>query len=119
MTGAGARHCPVCGREFETSYGKQAYCSEACARRAARMSAGERHAARLAVFEPREFTCPVCGKVVEVTDPFDVRTRFCCAAHERKFWRDATRHPTHLTDYASAAEYFSRERSENRREAGL
>ncbi|MDR1014760.1 MAG: hypothetical protein LBL86_07260 [Coriobacteriales bacterium] len=40
----------------------------------------------------RSFGCRECGRAVAVTDGADRRTVFCCAAHEREWWRRATRH---------------------------
>lgn len=107
--------CPVCGAEF-TPYNKShIYCSRNCGYKARYHGLSDKY--RAAAFEPREFECSCCGHTVEVTDPKDKRERFCCAACERKYWRDITRHPNasnqRISNYHSAQEYFSYERRSN------
>lgn len=41
---------------------------------------------------PRTFECRLCGRQVDVTERGDRRTVFCCAAHERQFWRHRDRY---------------------------
>ena len=64
-----------------------------------------------------------CRKTFTIGDRndgrIDKRERFCCAACEKQYWRDVTRHPkpervTHLQQFHSAEEYASYERRTNK-----
>lgn len=68
---------------------------------------------------PRQFDCRYCGRHVAVDVPkdgekWDQRSVFCSHHCERQFWRDVTRHPTHLTNYVSFSMYKSGENRENK-----
>lgn len=64
-----------------------------------------------------------CRKVFVIGDRYngkkDKRTRFCCAACEKQYWRDVTRHPakatngTAMQNYHSVNEYAAYERKTN------
>ena len=84
----GERECPVCHHTFTARSMSQVYCKSSCRAKAAkRLTCEERTEFRRKGFRPRSFTCPVCKKTVDVTDPDDHRTRFCSHACEREFWR--------------------------------
>ena len=64
-----------------------------------------------------------CKKVFVIGDRNDgrpdKRTRFCCAACEKQYWRDVTRHPgkrsngAPMANWSSAREYAGYERRTN------
>ncbi len=68
---------------------------------------------------PREFDCKLCGNRVVVTERADRRTVFCCAQHEREFWRHRDRYERRKDTSRGHVTYLSREDWENRKEAGL
>jgi uncharacterized Zn-finger protein len=73
--------CLICGGKFYVTTVNQKYCSPGCAYEAALVRNRER---RLRVKRPKlEKTCPICGKVFEVTG----RQKFCskeCLAKSRE-----------------------------------
>ena len=66
---------------------------------------------------PREFHCRYCHAYVYISakEMDDHRSVFCCARCEREYWRKATKHPTHLTNYGHG-KYQALERRENKRD---
>ena len=53
---------------------------------------------------------------VGVDDLNDRRSVFCCAKCERQYWREVTRHPTHLTNHDPGM-YQWAEKVENERDS--
>lgn len=75
------------------------------------------HEERLKV--PREFDCRYCGDHVEVTEETDKRYVYCCQKCEKEYWRKRSKDQLHKRLDRGHITYLSRERSENRREAGF
>lgn len=67
---------------------------------------------------PREFDCRYCHRHISVgvDDLKDRRSVFCCAKCERQYWRETTRHPTHLTNHDPGM-YQWAEKVENKRDS--
>lgn len=100
--------CPNCGKQFEPNKPEQKYCCPKCAQKY-----HKKHG-KGADIEPYEFTCAKCGRLVQVTDWRDKRTRFCSKECEKRFWR----HPPHeyetsTTNFRSLKDYQSWERRTN------
>lgn len=76
--------CPECGKPFQQKTVTQKYCSKKCGNRYRKKHGVE--------WVSITFRCAKCGRRVE-TDPKarDMRTRFCSAECEKKYWR----HPPH------------------------
>ena len=103
--------CAYCGREFAPRTVTQKYCSRNCRVKASYHGLVQR--------ESVTFQCAKCGRTVVTEGNRDMRTRFCCAECEKKYWR----HPPYEREAArqnfrSAAEYASHERRTNEREEG-
>lgn len=99
--------CPMCGTRYSRLSTNHRYCRPACRNKAFRRGLHRQHAQE--AFEPHSFACRECGHTVEVTDPGDHRTVFCCGAHERAWWRRASKRPTALTvRYAWELEHSER-----------
>ena len=79
--------CLYCGREYESRYVWQKYCSRAFQRRAGRHKPDVIHNENGPVL--REFDCRMCSDRVTVVDDKDKRTVFCCQSCERKYWKHA------------------------------
>lgn len=99
--------CPECGSQFSKRTVTQKYCSTLC---------GDRYRRKHKRQWPSiTFECAECGrKVVTEEGQKDMRTRFCHARCERKFWR----HPPYdgtsaRTNFRSIEEYASWERMTN------
>ena len=67
---------------------------------------------------PREFYCRYCRRYCYISahDLSDQRSVFCCAQCERQYWRETTRHPTHLTNHDPGM-YQWAEKVENERDS--
>lgn len=135
----GVRSCAVCGTKFNPSSRGNRYCSVKCMRRrfdAERLDFSTED--RLFTSEELQELAPEariglrvecanrrCKRVFVIGDRedghLDKRTRFCCAACEKQYWRDVTRHPkaatngTPMQKFHSAQEYASYERKTNAR----
>ena len=82
--------CEWCGKPFNSVQPKQRYCSAKCLKMATkRRSAptGTENAPAPDSAPIRSFQCAKCGKPVNVYDPKDQRTKFCCAHCERLYYK--------------------------------
>ena len=104
--------CLNCGEYFSELTVTQRYCCTKC---------GAQYRRKHTVAWPSiSFDCAKCGRHVVTDGRRDMRTRFCSAACEKRYWRHPPyEHETSLINYHSAGEYLARERWENRKEAGL
>ena len=103
--------CLECGEEFEPLSVVQKYCSMRCGSRYRKKNKGR------IKYPSVTFTCAYhkCGRTVVTEEGSgDMRTRFCSASCERKFWRHPPwEHETSITNFRSAGEYASYERRTN------
>ena len=133
----GRKSCAICGKKFNTSSRGNRYCSVECMRRrfdAERLdfSVDDRlyTSAELSELAPSariglRVACGNgrCRRVFVIGDREDgkpdKRTRFCCAACEKQYWRDVTRHPAKASNgapmqgFRTMQEYASYERRTN------
>lgn len=74
--------CLNCGEEYVQLSVTQKYCSSSCGNKYRRKHKGE-------ILNPSvTFSCSQCGKsVVTEEGNGDMRSRFCSASCEKKFWR--------------------------------
>ena len=112
MEVAGMAKCLNCGEYFSELTVTQRYCCTKC---------GAQYRRKHTVAWPSiSFDCAKCGRHVVTDGRRDMRTRFCSAACEKRYWRHPPyEHETSRINYHSAGEYLARERWENRKEAGL
>lgn len=101
--------CLECGIEFNARYVNQKYCSISCGDKYRRKNKGK------IKYPSITFSCSQCGKTVVTEEGSgDMRTRFCCASCERKFWKHPHwENPSTRTNFHSIAEYASYERRTN------
>lgn len=101
--------CLQCGAEFTPRTVIQKYCSTKCKYRYY-----SRHDVNTD-YPSITFTCAQCGKTVVTEGGVkDKRTRFCCAACEKKFWRHPPwENPSTRINFHSVEEYASWERRTN------
>jgi DNA-directed RNA polymerase subunit RPC12/RpoP/endogenous inhibitor of DNA gyrase (YacG/DUF329 family) len=101
--------CLNCGTEFTALSINQKYCCTTCGARYRWKNRGK------LLYPSVTFSCSHCGKtVVTESGSGDMRTRFCSAVCEKKFWR----HPhwentSNRINFRSADEYASYERRTN------
>ena len=86
------KFCENCGRQIIDPRPTQKYCCLECQGQAYYLRNTFRRIPRPGEKVIREFYCRQCGGLVQVVDKDDRRTVFCCAEHERKYWRDVTKH---------------------------
>ncbi len=67
---------------------------------------------------PRTFICRLCGDAVTVDKRRDRRTVFCCAQHEREYWRHYDRYQRKKSIDQGHVIHLRREASENAAERG-
>lgn len=76
---ASVRRCLNCGKEYVPRSTVQKYCDRTCGIAFRRT--------RKAWYPPVDFICAYCGREVSTMGGTDHRTRFCCQACEKKFWK--------------------------------
>lgn len=79
--------CPVCGTFFLADRSTQRYCSAACRKKDYRKHSRHDGAPPESAPVLRSFQCRKCGKTVAVTDPRDMRSKFCSAHCEKLYWK--------------------------------
>lgn len=105
----GTMICLECGAAFQPRTVVQKYCSLRCGERYRRKNRGK------ILYPSIAFQCARCGRTVVTEEGSrDMRTRFCSAVCEKKFWR----HPpweseSSRINFRSAEEYASYERRTN------
>lgn len=101
--------CPECGEEFEPLTVVQKYCSLVCGNRYRRKNKEK------IKYPSITFSCSQCGKTVVTEEGSgDMRTRFCSASCEKKFWRHPHfENPSTRMNFHSVEEYASYERRTN------
>jgi endogenous inhibitor of DNA gyrase (YacG/DUF329 family) len=92
------KKCPECGKEYIPVNSNQKYCSAYCGNKYRRIHGNG------FPYEPTEFYCAYCKKHVQTDGDHDKRTRFCCAEHEKKYWRHPTFEKSSLTRMRSLHE---------------
>lgn len=99
-----SKKCPLCEKEFIPVNSQQKYCSAYCGNKYRRI-----HGSGVP-YEPIEFYCAYCRKRVITDGKSDKRTRFCCAEHEKKYWRHPPFEKSALTKVRSLREleYFEK-----------
>jgi DNA-directed RNA polymerase subunit RPC12/RpoP len=101
--------CLNCGDEFTALSVNQKYCCIPCGVRYRKKNRGKIE------YPSISFECSQCGKIV-ITESGsgDMRTRFCCASCEKKFWRHPHwENPSVNIQFHSVGEYASYERRTN------
>lgn len=95
--------CPNCKTCFEPKAVNQLYCSPEC---------GEKYRRKNPTairFPTISFNCAHCGKAVVTDGKRDQRTRFCCQACEKKYWRHPPHEHSALTTYnAKLREWYEK-----------
>lgn len=101
--------CLNCGEKYTELSVTQKYCCEKCGDQYRRRNKGK------LLYPSITFNCSQCGKEVTTEEGSkDMRTRFCSASCEKKFWRHPHwENPTARTNFHSMEEYASYERRTN------
>ncbi len=101
--------CLYCKTEFTPLSVTQKYCSRSCGDKYRRRHKGE-------ILNPSvTFNCSQCGRTVVTEEGNqDMRSRFCSASCERKFWRHPHwENPAARINFRSVEEYAGYERRTN------
>lgn len=101
--------CLNCGQNFIPRSVTQKYCCEKCGNKYRRNNKGKM------IYPSIIFSCSQCGKTVVTEEGSgDMRTRFCSASCEKKFWKHPHwENPSTRINFRSVAEYASYERRTN------
>ena len=87
------RYCDYCGRGYEPKQKRQRFCSKHCSRKWWKEHPPIHTDPQDGTEVLRTFECKLCRKEVKVVSTRDHRTQFCCAQHEREYWKhDYQRH---------------------------
>jgi endogenous inhibitor of DNA gyrase (YacG/DUF329 family) len=81
------RVCPVCHKEFTPRRKDQKRCSQRCSKIWLKHHQTIHREPEPGVPIIREFYCRWCHRLVQIADPEDRRTVFCCQKHEKDYWR--------------------------------
>lgn len=105
----GTGRCLECGNSFVALSVTQKYCSARCGKIYRQKHSNEE------LWPSVTFNCSQCGKQVTTeAGSKDMRSRFCCASCEKKFWRHPPwENPSTRINFRSAKEYASYERRTN------
>lgn len=79
--------CLDCQKEFVPYRKDQRFCSKKCSRHYYKHHETTHRAPEPGVPVIREFYCRWCHHLVQVADPADKRTVFCCHKCEKSYWR--------------------------------